>query len=382
MAARHRQFWDGRPVAPFLSALEAAVSGNERITVKTAARVTEIAGYKGHFEATVKENNAEGKDIFGTILIATGAEEWNPAGEYGFGKDERILTQSALENLLTAASERLKKLRRIVMIQCVGSRTDERPYCSRVCCTQAIQNALALRDIAPEAQIIVAYRDIRTYGLREDLYRAARGKGILFVRYDPERPPRVTVPEDKDITRPLSVQLYDTILETTFEIPADRVILAAATVPREGNKNIAQMAKVSLDPDGFFLEAHAKLRPVDCAMEGIFLAGTAQGPKDMEETIEQAFAAAARACGILSKQALEGESSIAMVEESRCAGCGLCETVCPFHAITIDAKKQVSTVNAALCKGCGACVASCRNGALHLPNTDDLQVVEMLKALG
>ena len=381
MAIHHRQFWDGRPVAPFLEALEAAVWGNDLVTVRTATRITDLSGYKGNFEATFHGENGETKGTFGAVIIATGAKEWQPKGIYGFGRDERILTQTALSDLIEQSPERLKRLRRIVMIQCVGSRTEERPYCSRVCCTHAIQNALALNRIAPEAQIVIAYRDIRTYGLREDLYRTAREKGILFVRYDPERPPEVAVPEDREITRPIPVRLYDPILETTFEVPAQMVVLAAATVPLETNRELAQMAKVTLDPDGFFLEAHAKLRPVDCAMEGVFLAGTAQGPKDMGETIEQAFAAAARACGILSKQALEGEASVAEVDTSRCAGCGLCELVCPFHAITIDDSKQVSVVNAALCKGCGACVASCRNGALHLPNTDDAQMVDMLKAL-
>ncbi len=381
MARRLPRFWDGRPVAPFLEALTAAVMKNELISVKTATRITDISGYKGHFEVTL-QNGQEEKETVGTIILATGAREWRPEGQYGFGQDDRILTQMDLSALLREDPERFKTLRRVVMIQCVGSRTEERPYCSRVCCTQAMQNAMALREAAPEAQIIVTYRDIRTYGLREDLYRAAREKGVLFVRYTPERPPEVKVPEDRDITRPIPVHLYDPILEATFEIPAERVVLAAAMIPQEGNPTIAQMAKVSLDPDGFFLEAHAKLRPVDCAMEGIFLAGTAQGPKDLEESMEQALAAASRACGILAKQALEGESSIAEVDTNRCAGCGLCEMVCPFHAIEIDATKKVSVVNAALCKGCGACVASCRNGALHLPNTDDLQVVEMLKALG
>ena len=381
MALRLPQFWDGRPVAPFLDALKAAVRKNDRISVMTATRVTDISGYKGHFEVTL-QNGKEVKETVGAIVLATGAREWRPEGQYGFGQDERILTQMDLSARLRENPERFKTLRRVVMIQCVGSRTEERPYCSRVCCTQAIQNALALREAAPEAQIIVAYRDVRTYGLREDLYRAAREKGVLFVRYTPERPPEVRVPEDRDITRPIPVRLFDPVLETTFEIPAERVVLAAAMIPQEGNPAIARMAKVSLDPDGFFLEAHAKLRPVDCAMEGIFLAGTAQGPKDLEESMEQALAAASRACGILAKQALEGESSIAEVDTARCAGCGLCEMVCPFHAIEIDVTKQVSVVNAALCKGCGACVASCRNGALHLPNTDDLQVVEMLKALG
>ena len=381
LATRHREFWDGRPVAPFLRALEAAVRGNDRVTVKTGTRLADLTGYKGNFEAAFQGSDGEERETFGAVILATGAEEWEPKGMYGFGQDERVLTQTALTELLERAPERLQRLRRIVMIQCVGSRTEERPYCSRVCCTHAVQNALVLRRIAPEAQIVIAYRDVRTYGLREDLYRAAREQGVLFVRYDPERPPEVTVPEDKAVTRPIPVRLYDPILETTFEIPAQMVVLAAAMVPPETNKALARMAKVTLDPDGFFLEAHAKLRPVDCAMEGIFLAGTAQGPKDMEETIEQAFAAAARACGILSKQALEGEAAVAEVDEARCAGCGLCEWVCPFHAISIDDKKRVSTVNAALCKGCGACVASCRNGALHLPNTDDAQMVDMLKAL-
>ncbi len=382
MAKQLREFWDGRPVAPFLSALTAAVRENKLIEVKTATQVADIKGYKGHFEVSLQEGASRTEDTFGSLIIATGAKEWTPKGMYGYGQDKRILTQMDLTSLLSEKPEWVKKLRRVVMIQCVGSRTEERPYCSRVCCTQAIQNALALLEVVPEAQVFIAYRDIRTYGLRENLYRIARDRGVLFVRYDPERPPEIEVPEDQGITEPVRARLFDPILERTFEIPADMVVLAAAMVPQDENMALAQMAKVSLDPDGFFLEAHAKLRPVDCAMDGIFLAGTAQGPKDLEESMEQAFAAAARACGILAKQVIEGEASVAVVETARCAGCGLCEAVCPFHAIEVDVEKQVSVVNPALCKGCGACVASCRNGAIHLPNTDDLQVVAMLKAVG
>lgn len=382
MAKRLRQFWDGRPLDPFLSSIEATILGNPLIEVKTASHATEVKGYKGHFDVTIQGENGQSEDTFGAIILATGAREWKPEGMYGYGQDARIITQMELAALLDKDTERIKRVRRVVMIQCVGSRTEERPYCSRVCCTQAIQNALTLHEIAPEAQIIIAYRDIRTYGLREDLYRTAREKGILFVRYDPEHSPVIEAPEDRGITEPVRALLFDPILEDTFEVPADLIVLAAAMIPNEENSTLAQMAKVSLDPDGFFLEAHVKLRPVDCAMEGIFLAGTSQGPRDMEESIEQALAAASRACGVLAKQALEGEPSIAVVETSRCAGCGLCEAVCPFHAIEIDVKEKVSVVNAALCKGCGACVASCRNGAIHLPNTDDIQVVEMLKALG
>jgi heterodisulfide reductase subunit A len=178
LARRHRQFWDGRPVFPFLDALETALQNNGKVTIRTDTVLSELAGYKGNFEATFRQDGKTVKETFGTVLIATGAEEWQPAGLYGFGMDDRVLTQTALENLIRTAPDRLIKLRRIVMIQCVGSRTEERPYCSRVCCTQAVLNALALREIAPEAQIYIAYRDIRTYGLREDLYRAAREKGL------------------------------------------------------------------------------------------------------------------------------------------------------------------------------------------------------------
>ncbi len=382
MATKLREFWDGRPVSPFISALQAAVTKNSLIEIKTGTEISDIKGYKGHFEVVLDNGVSPVNDTFGAIIIATGAREWVPEGMYGYGQDTRILTQIAFTSFLEVNPQKVKRLRRVVMIQCVGSRTNERPYCSRVCCTQAIQNALALIKKSPEVQIFIAYRDIRTYGLREDLYRIARERGILFVRYDPERPPEVIVPEDRGVTEPIRVRLYDPILEQIFEIPADMVVLAAAMVPQPENRSLAQMAKVSLDADGFFLEAHAKLRPVDCAMEGIFLAGTAQGPKDLEESIDQAFAAASRACGVLASEILEGEASVAVVNPSRCAGCGLCEAVCPFHAIEVDVEKRVSVVNPALCKGCGACVSSCRNGALHIPNIDDQHVVTMLKAIG
>jgi heterodisulfide reductase subunit A len=271
----------------------------------------------------------------------------------------------------------------IVMIQCVGSRDEERPYCSRVCCNQAIKNALLLKEINKDIDITVLYRDIRAYGLNEISYRNARKAGIKFIHYEPECKPEVTEENGK-----LLVKTIEPLLNRTYSIEADILVLSSAIIPEiEDNKIIAQMLKVPLNQDGFFLEAHAKLRPVDFATDGVYVCGLAHAPKNLKECIVQGKAAAARAATVISKDMLETEGIIAKVDENLCSGCGACEKVCAYKAISVEEIEKRNTtikkavVNAVLCKGCGTCSATCRCGAVDVGGFTDRQVLSEIEYL-
>jgi heterodisulfide reductase subunit A len=263
----------------------------------------------------------------------------------------------------------------------VGSRTDERPYCSRFCCSQAVKNALRIKDVNPEADVYVLYRDMRTYGFRELAFKEAREKGVIFVRFDPEDEPRVAKRDGQ-----LEVEVLDKVLGERLAIPASLVALAAATVPRKDAEALAPMLKVPLNEDGFFLEAHMKLRPVDFATDGVFMAGLNHAPKFMEESIVQAKAAVARACTILAKDSVEAEGKIASVERTKCVACGTCEAVCAYGAINVVEEevrgevRRYAEVTGALCKGCGSCASSCRCGAVDVAGFTNGQIMEAVLA--
>jgi heterodisulfide reductase subunit A len=262
------------------------------------------------------------------------------------------------------------------MIQCVGSRDDERSYCSRVCCSNAIKNAIKLKELNPKTSVYILFRDIRTYGLRESFYRSARAKGVLFIRYDTEEKPDVQKTENG-----LIVNVRDRILNKTLTFNPDLVVLSAGIVPNPGNKVLSQLLKVPLDEDGFFLEAHVKLRPVDFANDGIFVCGLAHYPKDISETIAQARAAAGRAATVLSKDKIESEGKISYIREERCSGCGACVEICAYNAIELDSDRKIAKVNEALCKGCGACAATCRAFAIDLRGFRNEQILTALEAI-
>ena len=305
-----------------------------------------------------------------------GSEEFKP-NEYLYGDDDRVLSHLDFDAALMAGDDRVKKANSAVLIQCVGSREPERPYCSKVCCTHSIKSALELKEINPDMDVFVLYRDIRTYGQREALYRKAREKGVIFIRYDLENKPRVQKEGDQ-----LVVTIKDHILDREIQMTPDLLVLASAIVPRD-NESLAQMYKLSVNEDGFFMEAHAKLRPVEFASEGIFLAGMAHYPKPIEESIAQAKAAASRASVVLSKETLSVEGVVSHVNERYCIGCGMCEDACPYGAIgLVDLEEggQVSRVQAALCKGCGACAVACPTGAADIFHYDDEEVLTMVDA--
>jgi heterodisulfide reductase subunit A len=349
-----------------LEGLTKAVMENDRIHLYLGAEVEETTGFVGNFKAKIKQQNGQKKEVdHGITIVATGATEYEPT-EYLYGKNPKVVTQHELEQKLTEGKIRAKT---VVMIQCVGARNKERPNCARICCGQAVKNALRIKEVSPKTEVYVLYKDIRTYGFREDYYREAAQKGVTFVNYDDERKPKVT-----DDNGQLKMTFWEPVVKKEIEIEPSIIVLSAAIIPNPDNKRIAEMLKVPLSKDGFFLEAHMKLRPVDFATDGVFLCGMAHWPKFIDESISQACGAAARAATILSKKTLEAEGSVSHVDENLCIGCGLCISICPYRAITKN-EKGTAEVNEVLCKGCGTCAASCPERAITMRQFTDEQIV-------
>jgi len=356
-----------------LKSLVREVMENDKIHVYLNSEISDIKGYIGNFK-TIMNNNGEKKEIeHGVVVVATGAVEYKPT-EYLYGTDERVLTQHELEEKLAKGGFDAKT---VVMIQCVGSRNHERPNCSRICCGQAVKNALKIKELNPDTDVYVLYRDMRTFGFREDYYREAADKGVIFIRYDDENKPEVTGENGK-----IRVTAWEPVLETWIPIELDLLVLSVATIPNPENERLAGMLKVPLTKDGFFLEAHMKLRPVDFATDGVFLCGMAHSPKFIDESISQACAAAARAATVLSKTALEMEGSIASVDEELCSGCKICVSVCAYNAIEMkeNGEKPVAKVLEALCKGCGVCGSSCPTKAVTMGHFTNEQILAQVRA--
>jgi heterodisulfide reductase subunit A len=345
----------GENVAEYLTSLAEQIEADENITVHMSTAVEDVDGFIGNFTTKL----SDGSEVkHGAALIATGASEYKPT-EYLYGKDKRVLTSLDMDDLLRADDPGLKKAKTFAFIQCVGSRNDERPYCSKVCCTHTVANALEIKKINPDAKVFVLYRDMRTYGGREDLYKAAREQGVIFIRHDLENLPQVA-----KAGKALELKTYDPILTRDVIINPDYLVLATAIISNH-DEALAQMFKVPLDDDGWFLEAHQKLRPVDFATDGVFLTGLAHYPKPMDEAIAQAQAAASRAVTVLTSTEMTVGGVVAEINQARCTGCNVCVTVCPYQAIELDDNEK-AVVNDALCKGCGTCVSSCRSGAPQL----------------
>jgi len=369
IAKRIRFGMKGEDVRSYVSELISKVQSNGMIKVHTGAEIAEAHGFVGNFVTKL----TNGEEIqHGVTIIATGGQEYQPA-EYLYGKNDKVKTLLELESDL--AEGRLAGARNIVFIQCVGSREPDRPYCSRICCTKSVKQALKIKEANPDANVFILYRDIRTYGFYEDLYTEARRKGVIFIRYSVESKPVVEAGGDK-----VKVTVTDHVLGAPVVIDADVVGLAAAIVPSD-NSQLSQFFKVPLNQEGFFLEAHLKLRPVDFGTDGVFMCGLAHGPKNLEENISQAKAAVARACTVLAKESIDVEGKCAVVNKKKCAGCGVCESVCPAKAIAVDAAEKVAVVNEALCKGCGACSSSCRCGALNVKGCTNEQIMAMIGAI-
>ena len=381
IANRIKLSLDNENIPEFVTGLIKKVSNHPKIKVYIDTWIVDVTGYVGNFNTDIMRYRGRVMERIshGVIIIATGAQEYKPE-EYMYGRDPRVITQLELEEELAKVNSDVSKCENIVMIQCVGSRNEEHPYCSRVCCNQAIKTALKLKEANPHMNIYILYQDMRTYGFYEESYEEARRAGIIFLRYDPKSAPRMTL-EKKNGQPILKIDVYESILNDSLSINADMVVLSAGTVANREAKELAMLCKVPVNEDGFFLEAHVKLRPVDFATDGIFVCGLAHAPKSLEESIAQAKAAAARATTILVKDSLAGIATVCSVNEQLCAGCGVCESVCPYSAIAVDEEQKVSVVNETLCKGCGTCVAACPSGAANQRGFTSSQISAMLNAV-
>jgi len=378
-ARRLRWILEGGDVRELVASLTDRVESHPGIRVYRRSEIRDVSGFVGNFAATVETPDGTIEIEHGAAIIATGAGEHRPT-EYAYGNHPRVLTVTELEERVAARSPELLGAETVAFIQCVGSRESQRPYCSRVCCSHSVKLALRLKELKPRMRVFVLYRDLRTYGLKEDYYQDAREKGVIFIRYEAEGKPKVE-PVEAEAGRVVRVSVIDHVLGRPIEIDADFLALAVATESAD-NTRLSQLYKVPLNADGFFLEAHMKLRPVDFATDGVFLCGLAHGPKTVAESITQARAAAGRAVTVLAKDRIEAPGSVAEVIEGLCAGCGLCEALCAFKAISVDPQKKVAVVNEAMCKGCGVCASSCRSGAATIRGFTDAQLAAMISSVG
>ena len=361
------------------------VKKSEKIHLYTEAKIENIEGSIGNFKTKISTKGKSEEFEHGVVIVATGAQEYKPK-EYLYGQHEGVITQLELEQRLSTNGDWLEtdknhQPKNIVMIQCVGSRDEERPYCSRICCSEAVKNALKIKELSPETNIYVLFRDVRTYGFRESYYTKARQENVVFMRYEEDRKPEVSKNGDG-----LRVEVFDQTLEMPIEISADLVVLSTGIVADEGNEEIAKFLKVPLNKDKFFLEAHMKLRPVDFATDGVYLCGLAHSAKAMDESIIQAQAAASRAATILSQDSIELEANISQVIDESCDGCAYCIEPCPYQAITLveymreGFVKKTVDVDETACKGCGCCMATCPKKGIFVRGFKLEQIGAQVKA--
>ena len=359
-------------VRSFVTDLVEQVNCDDRITVYTGSTVSGVKGFIGNFETDIIQDEAIEKVKHGVAVIATGAEEYRP-DEYLYGSHAAVLTHLEMDALLRNDDQKLASAGVAVFIQCVGSREPSHPYCSKVCCTHTMVSALELKKRNPDMVIIVLYRDIRTYGTREALYREAREKGILFCRYTPENKPVVSPAGDQ-----VNVEFDDPLLGRHCIAEADILCLATAIEPRK-NEALTRLFKIPCDEDGWLLEAHQKLRPVEFATEGVFLCGMSHYPKPIDESIVQAKAAASRALCVLARDRIKVGGMVPTIDERLCSGCKGCINVCSYGAVSFNESKQVAEINEALCKGCGACAAACPSEALVLKGFSHKQIYAQIE---
>ena len=355
------------------------VQSDDNIHLFTETHVASLDGFVGNFRAVLSNGQANKQELaFGTIVVATGAIDYEP-NEYQYGDNENVLLQSALEEKLAFGQIDLDNIAHVVMIQCVGSRDENHAYCSAICCNHAIKNGLKIKEMDPDTQVTILYRDVMTYGFSEDYYALARDRGITFVRYGLEDKPHV----EEDGNHRLQVRVWDPVIQRHMVMGADLVALSTAMVPYE-NKDLVEKLKVPLSADGFFLESHAQLKPVDSYVDGIFLCGKALFPKPSDECIAQAKAAAAKAGILLSKGYVTAEPIVASCLEDDCIGCGICAHLCPYSAIRLKkvGKRKKAEVLTAACKGCGVCASYCPTLAMSMGRFTDEQILSQITAFG
>ncbi len=376
-----RSTLEGYDIPVFLKSIIKRVQEHQNITIYTKSQIIHVEGYIGQYTTQISQGKERIDLHHGVFIVCTGSIEHQPT-EYLYGKDQRVMTQRELENHIALEKINIKPGMNIVMIQCVGSRDQKHPYCSRICCSMAVKNALKIKELNKAANVYVLFRDMRTYGFKEDYYQKAREKGIIFIHFNQDKKPQVCT--DKGILR---VSVYDSILDDIISIRTDILALSSGIEPNPLNSHLSKLLKVPLTTDGFLQEAHAKLKPVDFSTDGIFLAGFAHSPQFVDECISQAHAAVSRSLTILTKRYIEIPGLIARVNPEKCSGCGLCTEVCSYGAIELinlgreKEEKIVASVNEPLCKGCGICAGACLSGAIQLFGFTDKQMLSMIKAL-
>ncbi len=382
MARRIPTTLEGMDVQAHLSDLIRKVYQHPSIHVLHDAQIIDVAGYVGNFETTVESERGVSRIQHGAAVIAVGADVYQPT-EYLYGENPQVVTHLELGERIAEKDETIESAQSVVMIQCVGCRTTERNYCSRVCCSHAIKNALTLKAINPDMNVDILFRDMRSYGLREDYYRAAADKGVRFIRWEPEDPPKVEAGTGEDGRPVVKVTVADPILGQRLELDADILSLAAAVIPSPSTDAIASLFKVTLSPDGFFKEAHVKLKPVEFATDGVFLCGTAHYPKHIQETINQAYGAAGRVLTLLSRDTVVASGAVCAVTAKKCMGCGACLDVCTYGAIEMQKSRKgdKAVVNPVLCKGDGLCNAVCPTGAIVLQHFTDRVMLSQIDAV-
>ena len=368
-----------QPPSALLNPLIDSVLGHKNIQVHLKAELMDVKGFVGNFKATIKENGGSRDLNVGTIIVAVGAQAHKPDGDFGYGQFNNVMTQMDFERL---GGCQYADFNRVVIINCVGARNEERSYCGRFCCIVALKNAILLKEANPRAQVTILYRDVMAVGkLYEDYYRRALEIGVKFVRYTRARSPRVEGANGKAE----KIKIFHQLMGKEIEFCADLVLLTTPLVPGKDNSSLSQMMKIPLGMDGFFLEAHQKLRPVEFPADGIFVAGCARYPADIPDCIGQGLAAAAKAAIPMARGQVVSDAFVSEVDPSLCSACGRCITVCPFGAVdwaevhtSQGGAKIVAKINPAECKGCGLCTASCLSGAIRLPGFTDEQIFAMI----
>jgi len=368
----YKLFPTDQKASELLESLKQKISANSNLTVYTSARVKSIEGFVGNFEIELDQNGSAINLIIGIIIVAVGASLFKPTGLFMYD-GKKSITQDELEARIKDDQVKAKD---VVMIQCVGARIEERMYCSNVCCMTALKNALIIKEKNPNNHVTILFRDLNTPGTYyEDYYRRAREEGVVFIEYSPEKVPLV---QDNQI------KVHNEYLGEDILIPYDLLVLSTPLVSNDDNKELAQMLKVPLEENGFFLEAHVKLRPMDFATDGVFVCGAAKWPVDLTESITQGYAAASRASTLISHNTLEVEgatSSLPDYNRDKCTGCEVCITICPYKAINKDENDDI-IITQVLCKGCGVCGATCTSHAIVIRHFTDEQILSEIEAFG
>jgi heterodisulfide reductase subunit A len=373
----HTVFIEGKDPREVFGPLIKEVGSHSNITVHLNSTVSQVDGYTGNFQAVIKENSEEKELKSGAILLATGSRELKPKGSYLYGDNPNVLTQGDLEKALEKGDFSYDS---VTMIQCVEARNDKRPYCSRTCCIDALKNAIILKKKNPKANVYILYRDMMAFGFYENYYRESQEKyGIKYFRYTLDKPPEVKAAGNK-----LNITVHDTHLGEEIALDADKLVLSTPQIPADGVEELQKILRAPLSPDGFFMEAHPKLRPLRFTLGGLYLAGNCQAPKELPQVIAQATGAAARVTALLSQEKIETEANTAIINQESCIGCGRCVDVCVFRAITMEANDKgelKSVINSAVCKGCGACSSVCPNAAITARLFTTPQIIAMIDEL-